>query len=219
MRLGSRAAFAAAAVAGLAGWLVVAGPGSPAGASVTFDSTAHSTDGHDSSTGGTWSASASMAADGTFSESVGVDDPVSSVDTGAALADASAVGHVAFTLAPGRYTVTAVLDGVTGTASSSGSSFAQIQASATPQCAVPGCVPSLFTATNLVYSGGPTSQSNAEITVSNTFTITLPGVYTMDIVIQGTASSGTQTGSVAVHGGTASASVSGAVSSVTVTAG
>jgi hypothetical protein len=214
MGLRRRGASVAAAMA-VAG-LLAAMPGSPAWASVTFDSTSHSTDGHNSDTGGTWSASASMATDGTFSESVGVDDPVSSFDTASALADAAAVGSQSFSLSPGHYTVTAVLDSVTGSASSSGSSFAQIQASVAPNCALPGCVPSLFTATNLVYSGGPTSQSNAEITVSNTFTITVPGTYTMNVTVQGTASSGTQTGSVSVHGGTASASVSGVVSSVTV---
>ena len=214
MKLGRKAA--ALAVAALA----IVAAASPARAADIFDTTEGGTRGNNSSTGGTWAASQSLTAAGAFAVTASVDDPVTGVDSNEAEAYTWANGYTTLTLAPGAYTIKAVLHDVSGNGTATGFASGAASVNLGLRCQLDRCAPlDDFKSTTLVTTSDGAVDED-EVVVTSRYIISQAHTAQVHFSTTAWASSAHTSGHVvgvgaAYHGGTASVSLSGTVAEIT----
>lgn len=190
--------------------------GSPAGAAGPYDNAGGWTTGTGGSTG-TWAADADADIDGTFSLSASVDDPGTSFDSNIARAQADIGVTKQFVLTAGTYKATISFTGIDATTSGTGAGLASATVgwSLSCDCTVGEWGGDSGGIAAHVSPGYPTSVSNASNTTWFEFTTASDGSVEIGASAMVNTGSGVAT-IVSFHGGTASASMSGTVESITV---
>ena len=191
---------------------------SPAGASGPYDSTSESAYGYAGAGGAAWTAAADMTAAGEFDHAATIAESGSAFDRdyGGAITSSSAENQ--FTLEPGEYTATVAYSALSFTLSSTGFGRARAQLALTGSGDADwlewgGTVAQESVAGVAVPAGSVSNQSGS---MWIRFTVAATSTFSFGARVDAQAFSGISNNFVEARGGTASASVTGQIDSITV---